>query len=138
MLLEQQEKLRRLVDEWRFRSRAALSELSSGSGPPSPAPSVPSGPVRLCVAPADPAGAGAASILLTPTAADDNVAVAKFVAVLSHSCIEISRLSDAVSSLEPAPILYCEFVMRGYMVLGWNGVTLVKPIPSFLTVVHEL
>jgi len=103
VLLEQQEKLRRHVDEWRFRSRAALSELSSGSGPPSPTPSVPSGPVRLRVAPADPAGAGAASILLTPAAADDNVAVAKFVAVLSHSCIEISRLSDAVSSLNPPP-----------------------------------
>ncbi|CAN6208853.1 unnamed protein product [Urochloa humidicola] len=97
VLLEQQEKLRRHVDEWRFRSSAALSELSSGSGSPSPTPSAPSGPVRLRVAPADPAGAGAASLLLTAAAADDNVAVAKFVAVLSHCSIEISRLSDAAS-----------------------------------------
>lgn len=91
VLLEQQEKLRRHVDEWRFRSRAALSDL----GACSPSTSVSSDPVRLRVAPADPAGAGAAS-LLTAAAAEDNVAVSKFVAVLSHSCLEISRFSDAV------------------------------------------
>jgi hypothetical protein len=55
------------------------------------------------VSPADPAGVGVASLLLTAAAADDNVAVAKFVAVLSHSSVEISRLSDAVSSLKPTP-----------------------------------
>uniref|UniRef100_A0A0A9C225 WASH complex subunit 4 N-terminal domain-containing protein n=1 Tax=Arundo donax TaxID=35708 RepID=A0A0A9C225_ARUDO len=95
LLLEQQEKLRRHVDEWRFRSRAALSGLGSGSG--SPSNSACSAPVRLRVGPTDHAGAGAASLLLTTAAADDNVAVSKFVAVLSHSCIEISRLSDAAS-----------------------------------------
>ncbi|KAL6606587.1 hypothetical protein ACP70R_042240 [Stipagrostis hirtigluma subsp. patula] len=93
LLLEQQEKLRRHVDEWRFRSRAALSDLSPGTPSASPC----SVPVRLRVAPVDPAGAGAASLLLTSAAADDNVAVSKFVAVLSHSCVEISRLSDAAS-----------------------------------------
>ncbi|GJN01017.1 hypothetical protein PR202_ga18249 [Eleusine coracana subsp. coracana] len=93
-LLEQQEKLRRHVDEWRFRSRAALSDLGAGSACPSSSAS--SAPVRLRVAPADPAGAGAAS-LLNAAVADDNVAVSKFVAVLSHSCIELSRLSDAAS-----------------------------------------
>ncbi|TVU12764.1 hypothetical protein EJB05_46421, partial [Eragrostis curvula] len=92
VLLEQQEKLRRHVDEWRFRSREALSDLGAGSACPSTSAS--SAPVRLRVAPSDPAGAGAAS-LLTAAAADDNVAVSKFVAVLSHSCIELSRLSDA-------------------------------------------
>ncbi|KAK3128319.1 hypothetical protein QOZ80_6BG0459880 [Eleusine coracana subsp. coracana] len=91
-LLEQQEKLRRHVDEWRFRSRAALSDL--GAGTVCPSNSASSAPVRLRVAPADPAGAGAAS-LLNAAAADDNVAVSKFVTVLSHSCIELSRLSNA-------------------------------------------
>ncbi|XP_062233658.1 uncharacterized protein LOC133930903 isoform X2 [Phragmites australis] len=95
LLLEQQEKLRRHVDEWRFRSRAALSDLGAGSG--SPSNSVSSDSVRLRVAPADAAGAGSASLLLAAAAADDNVAVSKFVAVLSHSCIEIFRLSDAAS-----------------------------------------
>ncbi|XP_066370406.1 uncharacterized protein [Miscanthus floridulus] len=124
LLLEQQEKLRRHVDEWRFRSRAAISELSSGSGPPSPTPSVPSCPVRLRVAPADPAGAGAASILLTPAAADDNVAVAKFVAVLSHSCIEISRLSDAASKG-----LYRQLLLFGHCA-GGSGEALLEGEPQ--------
>ncbi|OEL37588.1 WASH complex subunit 7, partial [Dichanthelium oligosanthes] len=123
-LLEQQEKLRRHVDEWRFRSRAALSELSSGSGSPSPVPSAPSGPVRLRVAPADPAGAGAASLLLTAAAADDNVAVAKFVAVLAHSSVEISRLSDAASKG-----LYQQLLLFGHCA-GGSGEALLEGEPQ--------
>ncbi|RCV20061.1 hypothetical protein SETIT_4G026000v2 [Setaria italica] len=126
LLLEQQEKLRRHVDEWRFRSRAALSELSSGSGTPSPTPSAPSGPVRLRVAPADPAGAGAVSLLLTAAAADDNVAVAKFVAVLSHSSVEISRLSDAASKG-----LYRQLVLFGHDA-GVSGEALLEGEPQKL------
>ncbi|CAL5050704.1 unnamed protein product [Urochloa decumbens] len=124
VLLEQQEKLRRHVDEWRFRSRAALSELSSGSGSPSPTPSAPSGPVRLRVAPADPAGAGATSLLLTAAAADDNVAVAKFVAVLSHCSVEISRLSDAASKG-----LYRQLLLFGHGAAG-SGEALLEGEPQ--------
>jgi hypothetical protein len=97
VLLEQQEKLRRHVDEWRFRCRAAVAEI----GPRSASTTVSSASVRLRVAPTDPGvGVGAASLLTAAAAAEDNVDVSKFVAVLSHSCLEISRLSDAVSALK--------------------------------------
>lgn len=76
------------------------------------------------MAPADPAGAGAASILLTPAAADDNVAVAKFVAVLSHSCIEISRLSDAASKG-----LYRQLLLFGHCT-GGSGEALLEGEPQ--------
>nr|CAB3469435.1 unnamed protein product [Digitaria exilis] len=124
LLLEQQEKLRRHVDEWRFRTRAALSELASGSGSPSPNPSAPCGPVRLRVAAADPAAAGAASLLLTAAAADDNVAVAKFVAVLAHSSVEISRFSDAASKG-----LYRQLLLFGHTA-GDSGEALLEGEPQ--------
>ncbi|KAF8732817.1 hypothetical protein HU200_015159 [Digitaria exilis] len=124
VLLEQQEKLRRHVDEWRFRTRAALSELASGSGSPSPNPSAPCGPVRLRVAAADPAAAGAASLLLTAAAADDNVAVAKFVAVLAHSSVEISRFSDAASKG-----LYRQLLLFGHTA-GDSGEALLEGEPQ--------
>jgi hypothetical protein len=124
VLLEQQEKLRRHVDEWRFRSRAALSDLGAGSACPSKPAS--SALVRLRV---DPAGAGAAaSLLLTAAAVDDNVAVSKFISVLSHSCIELSRLSNAVLFADTRSILYCDVRL---LVLRWNRITLLKFSPSF-------
>uniref|UniRef100_A0A0E0L7H8 WASH complex subunit 4 N-terminal domain-containing protein n=1 Tax=Oryza punctata TaxID=4537 RepID=A0A0E0L7H8_ORYPU len=110
LLLEQQEKLRRHVDEWRFRSRAAVAEI----GLRSPSTSVSSAPVRLRVAPTDPGvGAGAASLLTAAAAAEDNVDVSKFVAVLSHSCLEISRLSDAASRN-----LYRQLLLFGHTAEG--------------------
>uniref|UniRef100_A0A0D9WLI9 WASH complex subunit 4 N-terminal domain-containing protein n=1 Tax=Leersia perrieri TaxID=77586 RepID=A0A0D9WLI9_9ORYZ len=113
LLLEQQEKLRRHVDEWRFRSRAALAEIG---GPDGASASASSGPVRLCVAPIDPGvGAGAASLLTAAAAAEDNVDVSKFVAVLSHSCLEISRLSDAASR-----DLYRQLLLFGHAAEGPN------------------
>uniref|UniRef100_A0A0E0DWD2 WASH complex subunit 4 N-terminal domain-containing protein n=1 Tax=Oryza meridionalis TaxID=40149 RepID=A0A0E0DWD2_9ORYZ len=112
LLLEQQEKLRRHVDEWRFRSRAAVAEI----GPRSASTSVSSAPIRLRVAPTDPGvGAGAASLLTAAAAAEDNVDVSKFVAVLSHSCLEISRLSDAASSN-----LYRQLLLFGHTAEGPN------------------
>uniref|UniRef100_A0A0E0A4P5 WASH complex subunit 4 N-terminal domain-containing protein n=1 Tax=Oryza glumipatula TaxID=40148 RepID=A0A0E0A4P5_9ORYZ len=112
LLLEQQEKLRRHVDEWRFRCRAAVAEI----GPRSASTSVSSAPVRLRVAPTDPGvGVGAASLLTTAAAAEDNVDVSKFVAVLSHSCLEISRLSDAASSN-----LYRQLLLFGHTAEGPN------------------
>ncbi|EEE65048.1 hypothetical protein OsJ_20045 [Oryza sativa Japonica Group] len=112
LLLEQQEKLRRHVDEWRFRCRAAVAEI----GPRSASTSVSSASVRLRVAPTDPGvGVGAASLLTAAAAAEDNVDVSKFVAVLSHSCLEISRLSDAASSN-----LYRQLLLFGHTAEGPN------------------
>jgi hypothetical protein len=34
---------------------------------------------------------------VTATAADDNITVSKFISVLSHSCIELARLSNAAT-----------------------------------------
>ncbi|XP_040380972.1 WASH complex subunit 4-like isoform X2 [Oryza brachyantha] len=122
LLLEQQEKLRRHVDEWRFRSRAALAEIS----PDSPSTSVPYDPVRLRVAPTEPGlGAGAASLLTAVAAAEDNVDVSKFVAVISHSCLEISRLSDAASRE-----LYRQLLLFGHTAEGGPNEALLEGEPQ--------
>ncbi|KAG1360736.1 putative WASH complex subunit 4 [Cocos nucifera] len=89
-LLEQQEKLRRLVDGWRFRSHELLSHLRGDpfACPPPAAPpprSSSSDPVRLHVEPLEHSD-------LSTLLESDNVAVSKLIMVLSYDCIEISRL----------------------------------------------
>ncbi|CAL9111779.1 unnamed protein product [Musa textilis] len=89
LLLEQQERLRQVVDECLFRSNALLADLCGD--PFDSASSLPaasgSDPVRLHVEPVEHSHL---SLLLQ----SDNVAVSKFVMVLSYDCIEISNLSN--------------------------------------------
>ncbi|XP_064999104.1 uncharacterized protein LOC135633505 isoform X4 [Musa acuminata AAA Group] len=92
LLLEQQERLRQVVDECLVRSNALLADLCGD--PFDSASSLPaasgSDPVRLHVEPVEHSHL---SLLLQ----SDNVAVSKFVMVLSYDCIEISNLSNLAS-----------------------------------------
>ncbi|XP_026660870.2 WASH complex subunit 4-like isoform X2 [Phoenix dactylifera] len=106
-LLEQQEKLRRLVDEWRFRSHDLLSNLRGDPlGCPSPSATPPSSssshPVRLHVEPLEHSD-------LSTLLESDNVAVSKLVMVLSYDCIEISRLHRSASKK-----LYRQLLLFGH------------------------
>ncbi|KAJ4950569.1 hypothetical protein NE237_027401 [Protea cynaroides] len=91
-LEEQQEKLRRVVDDWRSRSHDLLKTLHkdpSGTSPALDACSLNSDPVRVHSQPLE------HSDILT-LIGSDNVAVSKFTTVLSYNCIEISRLTQHV------------------------------------------
>ncbi|XP_072966494.1 uncharacterized protein [Typha angustifolia] len=94
LLLEQQEKLRRVVDEWRYRTHDLLSGLHGDpfTSPSSSSSSTTSSsdPVRLHVEPIEHCD-------LSSLLDSDNVAVSKFLMVLSHDCLEISRLSQFAS-----------------------------------------
>ncbi|XP_072994798.1 uncharacterized protein [Typha latifolia] len=94
LLLEQQEKLRRVVDEWRYRAHDLLSGLHGDpfTSPSSSSSSTTSSsdPVRLHVEPIEHCD-------LSSLLDSDNVAVSKFLMVLSHDCLEISRLSQFAS-----------------------------------------
>ncbi|KAI3843991.1 hypothetical protein MKX03_000356 [Papaver bracteatum] len=88
-LEEQQEKLRRLVDDWRLQSNVLINNLAKDpyrSSSTFDACSSNYDPVRVF---AEPLEHSSLSTLLE----SDNVAVSKFVAVLSYDCSEISRLS---------------------------------------------
>ncbi|KAI3918207.1 hypothetical protein MKX01_041527 [Papaver californicum] len=89
-LEEQQEKLRRLVDDWRLQSNVLLNNLAKDpyrSSSTFDACSSNYDPIRVF---AEPLEHSSLSTLLE----SDNVAVSKFVAVLSYDCSEISRLSQ--------------------------------------------
>ncbi|XP_019055712.1 PREDICTED: WASH complex subunit SWIP-like isoform X2 [Nelumbo nucifera] len=89
-LEEQQEKLRRVVDEWRCRSHDLLKNLYEdpyGSSSFSDAYSSNSAPI--CVH-AEPSEHSDISTLIEL----ENVLVSKFVTVLSYDCIEISKLTE--------------------------------------------
>ncbi|WOK95333.1 WASH complex subunit 7-like isoform X1 [Canna indica] len=91
-LLEQQEKLRRVVDEWRIRSHDLLGDLGSDpyiAASPALATSV-SDPIHLHVEPIEHSH-------LSELLKSDNVDVSKFIMVLSYDCIEISNLSNLAS-----------------------------------------
>lgn len=91
MLLEQQEKLRRAVDNWRLQSSDLLSDLHDNSRSFSCYDtSSSSDPIHLHVEPTDDL-ADVSSIIES-----DNVGVSKFLIVLCHDCLEISRLSQLV------------------------------------------
>ncbi|XP_043716643.1 WASH complex subunit 4-like isoform X2 [Telopea speciosissima] len=87
---EQQEKLRRVVDNWRCRSHDLLKTLHKDPFQISPVFgtfSLNSAPVRVHAQPLE------HSDILT-LIGTDNVLVSKFVTVLSYDCIEISRLTQ--------------------------------------------
>ncbi|KAJ4775130.1 WASH complex subunit SWIP [Rhynchospora pubera] len=90
LLLEQQEKLRRVVDDWRLQSRDLLSDLhgSSGSFSSYNATSSSSDPIHLHVELTDDLED------LSSVIESDNAGVSKFLIALSHDCLEISRLSQ--------------------------------------------
>ncbi|XP_078173320.1 uncharacterized protein LOC144567139 isoform X4 [Carex rostrata] len=89
LLLEQQEKLRRGVDDWRLQSTDLLSNLHGNSGLFSCCnTSSSSDPIHLHVEPIDDL-ADVSSIIES-----DNVGVSKFLLVVSHDCLQISRLSQ--------------------------------------------
>lgn len=102
VLLEQQEKLRRVVDDWRLRSSDLLSNLHGNSGLFSCYnTSSSSDPIHLHVEPIDDL-ADVSSIIES-----DNVGVSKFLIVVSHDCLEISRLSQMViDQLESVTVSY--------------------------------
>lgn len=92
-LEEQQEKLRRVVDAWRWRSNDLLKNLCGddpyGSLSPLDLGSSNSDPVHVWAEPFEHSD--------VPTLVQsDNVSVAKLISVLSYDCIEISRLSRHV------------------------------------------
>ncbi|XP_010934687.1 uncharacterized protein [Elaeis guineensis] len=106
-LLEQEEKLRQLVDEWRFRSHELLSNLRGDPfACPSPAAPPPSSsssdPVRLHVEPLEHSD-------LSALLESDNVAISKLIMVLSYDCIEISRLHRSASKK-----LYRQLLLFGH------------------------
>ncbi|KAF3324727.1 WASH complex subunit 7-like protein [Carex littledalei] len=89
LLLEQQEKLRRVVDDWCLQSSDLLSHLHGNSGSFSCYnTSSSSDPIHLHVEPIDDL-ADVLSIIES-----ENVGVSKFLIVVSHDCLEISRLSQ--------------------------------------------
>jgi hypothetical protein len=92
VLLEQQEKLRRAVDNWRLQSSDLLTDLHGNSWSFSSyyTASSSSDPIHLHVEPTDDFAD------VTSTIESDNVGVSKFLIVLSHDCLEISRLSQLV------------------------------------------
>ncbi|KAI3963387.1 hypothetical protein MKW98_022809 [Papaver atlanticum] len=79
-LEEQQEKLRRLVDDWRLQSNVLSSSTFDAC-------SSNYDPIRVFAEPLEHSS-------LSTLVESDNVAVSKFVAVLSYDCSEISRLSQ--------------------------------------------
>ncbi|XP_068651139.1 uncharacterized protein [Aristolochia californica] len=92
-LEEQQEKLRRLVDTWRGKSHNLLRNLHHGSYSSSyeyDSSSLNSDPVCVSIEPFE------HSDVLT-LIGSENVAMSKFITVLSFDCIEISRLSRHAS-----------------------------------------
>ncbi|XP_020112572.1 WASH complex subunit SWIP homolog isoform X5 [Ananas comosus] len=86
LLMEQQEKLRRVVDDGRFRAQGLLSDLHASPSSSSSA----ADPVRVHVEPVERSD-------LPALLGSDNVAVSKFLTVLSHDCLQISRLSQFAS-----------------------------------------
>ncbi|XP_042465090.1 WASH complex subunit 4-like isoform X2 [Zingiber officinale] len=89
-LLEQQEKLRRAVDEWRTGSHDLLRDLAGDPfSIPSFAPTT-TDPIRLFVCPIE-------HSQLSTILRSDNVSLSKFVSVFSYDCIEISNLSNSAS-----------------------------------------
>ncbi|OVA07691.1 hypothetical protein BVC80_1827g53 [Macleaya cordata] len=88
-LEEHQEKLRRVIDDWRFQTHDLLNNLAKdpyGTSSSFDVCSRNSDPIRVY---AEPLEHSSLSALLE----SENVAVAKFIKVLSYDCIEISRLT---------------------------------------------
>ncbi|KAJ3692471.1 hypothetical protein LUZ60_012821 [Juncus effusus] len=83
LLLEQQEKLRRAVDDWRLKSTSILSDLNAESLTSS---SSCSDPIQSHIEPTD----DSSDVLYLLDS--DNAAVSKFITVLCHDCLEISHL----------------------------------------------
>ncbi|XP_077235545.1 uncharacterized protein LOC143877406 isoform X2 [Tasmannia lanceolata] len=92
-LEEQQEKLRRVVDTWRCRSHDILRNLQHDSYRSSSIFDVLSSnsdPILVSVEPLEQSDVSA-------LVQSDNVAISKFVTVLSYDCIEVSKLSRYAS-----------------------------------------
>ncbi|XP_058104663.1 uncharacterized protein LOC131248403 isoform X2 [Magnolia sinica] len=105
-LEEQQEKLRRAVDDWRCRSHDLLKNLLNDPHGSSSAfddiCSSSSDPVRVSAEPLEHSD-------VSNLVESDNVAVSKFVTVLSYDCFEISRLCRRASRS-----IYRQLLLFGY------------------------